>query len=183
MGSSVRVRVEMLEGSRVLVDLRATGILRAVGHDPTLLARPERLAIEADGDGPAIDVPLTVRFAAASIEPPRDISRSDREKMRDNMLGRDVLDADRHPAVEFRGRYVGTLDSGRLTGDVTIRGAARRLEMPVTVSRVGDEFVATGLWEGRLSDLGIKPFKALLGALKLDDWARLRLDARFARRD
>jgi hypothetical protein len=40
--------------------------------------------------------------------------------------------------------------------------------------------VATGAWEGRLTDLGIRPFKALLGAIKLEDWIAVRLDARFA---
>jgi len=160
----------------VLVDLRATGLLRAVGHDPTLAARPDPVAIEVEGE--TLDVPLTVRFPATSIEPPRDIPSSDREKMRENLLGRDVLDANRHPAVEFRGRYSGTLDAGRLAGDLSIRGALRRLEMPVSIRREGDAFVATGTWEGRLTDLGVKPFKALLGALKLEDWARLRLDAR-----
>ena len=41
--------------------------------------------------------------------------------------------------------------------------------------------LARGAWEGRLTDLGIKPFKALLGALKLEDWIRLRLEASLVR--
>ena len=50
------------------------------------------------------------------------------------------------------------------------------------IVRIGPHtLVATGTWEGRLTELGIKPFKALLGAIKLDDWVSLRVDARFAR--
>jgi hypothetical protein len=51
--------------------------------------------------------------------------------------------------------------------------------MKVRVARDGDRFIAAGRWEGKLSALGVKPFKALLGALKLEDWICLRLQARF----
>jgi hypothetical protein len=42
----------------------------------------------------------------------------------------------------------------------------------------GDVTVVTGTWESTLNALGIKPFKALLGALKLEDWVRLRVEAK-----
>jgi hypothetical protein len=46
------------------------------------------------------------------------------------------------------------------------------------LQRAGSDLVARGTWEGRLTDLGIKPFRALMGALKLEDWVRLRLEAK-----
>ena len=51
--------------------------------------------------------------------------------------------------------------------------------MDVRIARDGTTLAATGTWEGRLTDLGIKPFKALMGALRLQDWVRLTLDGRF----
>jgi polyisoprenoid-binding protein YceI len=99
--------------------------------------------------------------------------------MRENTLGPEVLDAGHHPTLEFRGRYAGTRSSGTLEGELVVRGVPRRFSMGVEVAGSGGKLVATGVWEGRLTDLGIKPFKALLGALKLQDWIRLRLHAVF----
>lgn len=169
--------------TRVLVDLRATGLLRAVGHDPTLTVRPEPWATEmTEGvDRAAIDLPIDVRFDAAAIEPPADMGAADRDKMRDNMRGRDVLDVARYPTIELHGRYVGSLDKGRLSGALHVRGAPRPISMEVRGRASGGSARRTvdvrGQWEGRLSDLGVRPFRALLGALKLEDWIRLRLEA------
>ena len=168
-------------GSRVLIDLRATGPLAVLGHDPTLTARPAAFSLEV-GDGPdaSIDAPIELTFPVTSIEPPQGISASDREKMRDNLLSREVLDAGRYPTMTLRARYSGTLEGGTLAGDLVVKGAPHRLSMSVRVARDGERFTASGRWEGRLTDLGVKPFKALLGALRLEDWVVLRLEACFA---
>jgi polyisoprenoid-binding protein YceI len=177
------MRLRLLDGSRVFIDLKASGVLRALAHSPTLTARPERVVVELDeaaGRGP-IDLGVEATFAVKSIEAPADISAGDRDKMLENLRGREVLDAGRSPTVEFQGRYAGTLDGGTLAGDVRVRGAAHRVSIPVTVTRDEAGFVARGAWEGRLTDLGIKPFRALLGAIKLEDWIRLRLEVHLGR--
>jgi hypothetical protein len=169
------MRLELSPDSRVLVDLRAGGLLRAVGHDPTLSASAPPLVLDVpDGDGP-LDLALDARFAADLIEPPTDISSSDRDQMRDNLRGASVLDAARWPTIDLRGRYRGTLERGTLSGDLVVRGAPRSVTLDVTVSRDAGALVARGAWEGSLTQLGIKPFHAMLGALKLKDWIRLRL--------
>jgi hypothetical protein len=174
--------LRLLDGSRVFIDLKASGVLRALAHSPTLTARPERVDVDLDeaaGRGP-VDVGVEATFAVGGIEAPADISSGDREKMLENLRGREVLDGGRSPTVEFRGRYAGTLDAGTLAGDVRVRGAAHRISIPVSITRDEAGFVARGSWEGRLTDLGVKPFRALLGAIKLDDWIRLRLDVHLA---
>jgi hypothetical protein len=174
------MRLELSPETRVLIDLRATGLLRAIGHDPTLTARPERQQIDI-GEAPTIEAPIDVRFQARAIEPPKDIPPADRERMRENMCGREVLDVSRFPTIELHGRYVGTRERGMLSGDLYVRGAPRRLSVPIQVLWSEGPILARGAWEGRLTDLGIKPFKALLGALKLEDWIRLRLEASLVR--
>jgi hypothetical protein len=168
--------LELSPESRVLVDLRTAGFLRAVGHSPTLTAHTDPVTIDT-GEGVAIDAVIDVRFAANAIEPPDDIEVSDRERMRQNMRGRDVLDVARFPTIDLHGRCVGTLDGATLSGDLYVRGAPRRISMDIRLSRTEKVIVARGAWEGRLTDLGLKPFKALLGALRLEDWIRLRLEA------
>jgi hypothetical protein len=170
------MRLELSTESRVLVDLRAAGLLRAVGHSPTLTVHANRWTIDTGG-GAAIDAAINMRFAANSVEPPDDIPASDREKMRHNMCGRDVLDVARFPTIELHGHYAGTLDGGILSGDLHVRGAPRHISMTIRLSRSDAVIAARGVCERRLTDLGIKPFKALLGTLKLEDWIRLRLEA------
>jgi polyisoprenoid-binding protein YceI len=172
------MRLHLQDGSRVFIDLRATGLLRVVAHSPTLTARPARVAVDfADGpDASAVEA----TFRVDGIEAPADIPASDREKMVDNLRNRDVLDAPRFPTIDFRGRYAGSLDEGALSGDLHVRSTVRPISMSIRVKREGGVLAATGTWEGRLTDLGVKPFKALLGAIKLEDWIALRLDVRFA---
>jgi polyisoprenoid-binding protein YceI len=129
------------------------------------------------GEGASVDVPLDLRFEAANVQPPSDLSASDRDRMLENLRGRDVLDAERYPNIGFRGRYVGTMERGRLAGELYLREVPRRISIDIAITRDAGLLSAQGVWEGALSDLGIKPFRALLGALKLDDWIRLRLDA------
>jgi polyisoprenoid-binding protein YceI len=100
--------------------------------------------------------------------------------MVDNLRSRDVLDAARFPSIDFRGRYAGMLEGGTLAGDLQVKSVVRAISIPVRVQREGSVLAATGAWEGRLTDLGVKPFKALLGAIKLEDWIAVRLDVRFA---
>jgi polyisoprenoid-binding protein YceI len=172
--------LDLRDDSRVFIDLRATGLLGAVGHAPTLVAVPDTACIEVDVEHSDVDAPVAVRFAVANIEPPLDLRDADRDRLRANLLGPDVLDGARFDAIELRGRYAGTLSQGTLTGDLAIRGASRGIALSIDVEREANAIVATGSWEGRLTALGVTPFRAFFGALSLADWVRLRLDARLA---
>jgi hypothetical protein len=163
----------------IWVDLKATGLLRAFGHDPTLRAFPDAFELPDVEPGGNIDLAISARFAAERIEVPADMPSGDRHKMLDNLHGSDVLDVRRWAAIDFRGQYRGTVERGTLEGDLVVRGAPHRVSMPISITKEGEAFRARGEWTGTLRDLGIKSFKALMGALKLEDWARLRLDAVF----
>jgi hypothetical protein len=174
------MHLELVRAARVFIDLRTAGLLQGFGHDPTLTAESEPFSVDL-GEGEA-EAAVEARFRVDAIEPPAHLTAADRSKMRDNVLGPEVLDALRFPTIDLRARYRGSLDGGRLAGELVVRGVARTLAMPVAVSREGDYRVAAGFWEGALTDLGIKPFRALLGTLRLQDWIRLRFEATFAAR-
>ena len=169
--------IDLVSGSasRVMVDVRSKGIVSALDHDVTFTAAPEALTIRGVDPSRAIDVAIDARVPVADLEPPSGASRFDRDKMRDNLRGKDVLDMGRSPTLVFRGRYAGTIAQGRLAGDLEVRGALRPMALDVRVTRAGDGWRADATWEGTLADLGIKPFKALFGALKLADWMRIRV--------
>jgi polyisoprenoid-binding protein YceI len=115
----------------------------------------------------------------ADIEPLGDVSDSDRHKMMDNMRSAEVLDARRFPVIEVRGLYEGTADGGELRGELVVRGQPHPVALTLRSTKQWDVLVAAGTWEGKLTDLGVKPFRVLLGALKLENWIRLRIEARF----
>jgi hypothetical protein len=171
------MRLQLSSDSRVFIDLRATGLLKAVGHDPTLTARPEPVWLEVDGDGP-FDVPFEVRFPADLVAAPEELAPSDRHKLLENLRGADVLHVARFPSIDLRARFRGSLEGGRLEGDLLVRGVPRRIALDVVIAHHGYARVVRGTWSARLTDLGIKPFRALMGALRLQDWIQLRVEAR-----
>jgi hypothetical protein len=174
------MRFELSPESHVAIDLRATGILKAVAHNPTLTARPQPIRVQlAEPLSSTLDLPVDASFRVDAIDPPQNLPPQDRERMRDNLRGDEVLGAARYPAIELHARYRGSLERGTLTGVLVVRGAARPITMELQAAREGDVLRVTGAWEGKLTDLGVKPYKALLGAIKLADWVRLRLEARF----
>jgi YceI-like protein len=171
--------VKLSPESVAYVDLRAKGLLGMMDHDVTLSARLEPCAIERVEEGP-LDLAVEASLRAANLEPPGELSAADREKMKKNLLERDVLDADRWPTLSFSGRFTGTKAKGTLAGQLVVRGEPRAVAFEVAVEEKNGTLHARGEWEGTLRALGIKPFKALLGALRLEDWARIRLELVFA---
>ena len=63
-------------------------------------------------------------------------------------------------------------EGGELRGELVVRGQPHRFAVPLRSTAQWDIVVAAGTWEGKLTDLGIKPFAALFGAP--NDW---RLEA------
>jgi polyisoprenoid-binding protein YceI len=170
------VKLRLADGSRVSVTVRSKGVLGALAHQPTFVATLESLELpDVDGERP-IDFPVEARVSASAIEAPADASAFDRKQMIDNLRGAQVLDVARWPELTFRGRYRGTLEKGRLEGELLVRGAPRAIAWDVAVTKEGARLRARGVWEGTLTALGIKPFKAMLGALRLHDEARIGID-------
>jgi hypothetical protein len=100
-----------------------------------------------------------------SVPKPQDIAATRR-----NMLGPRVLDAAQYPLVRVRGRLIG----GRLPDfeaelAIEVRGAVRRIVVPVRVEIGPVEIVAVGELRLRQSDFGIQPYSVLMGNLRVQD--------------
>jgi polyisoprenoid-binding protein YceI len=96
------------------------------------------------------------------------LSAKDQKKVLEYALGKETLDAARYRAV----RFVSTGVAGeQVTGTLTIRGVSR--PVTVTVTQAGE-----GRYEGsavfKMTDFGIKPAKAALGAVGTRDEMTLR---------
>lgn len=166
------VRIEPKDGATLEVRTHREGVLSAVGHDLSIVA--PRFTIDIDGDpatGNVRSVVLAVDARALSVDGAlthdgvdrsvlsaherRDIERS----MRD-----DVLAADANPSIGFRADRIKREGDGfSLEGELSLAGRSRPIAL--RAERRGADVVAEVTIHQ--PDFGIRPFRAMLGALKV----------------
>lgn len=144
------------------------GVLAGVGHD--LLLRVTRLEVAVETSPFRVSARLdagSLRVVAAMDEAGRPVPGELRpaDKAEIEATVRDVvLRAGRHPEIRFESASAEERPGGwELSGRLTIAGASRELKVPVR--RDGDRLVA----EVRIHqpDFGIRPYRAMLGALRV----------------
>ncbi|TMR10530.1 YceI family protein [Nonomuraea turkmeniaca] len=165
------------DSGRLLVKTTRTGLGAKVGHDLTLEVTRWRGDVTLDPAAPG-DSSVTVEVDAASIEVRegtggvKPLTSSDRGEIQ-KIIREKILHTDRHSTITFRSARVdATAESFSVEGDLAIAGVTR----PATVRG--------SLAEGRVrcsavieqSRWGIKPYSALLGALKLNDEVEVLFD-------
>ena len=155
------------------------GLLSGLGHDLELAVTV--FAIEVD-EGARTG---TATFDAASLRVVRALrdgvelldalSAADRTTI-EVSIRRDVLDANRHPVIRFDSTMTAPVEGGwDVTGVLALAGAERPLAVPLRLHGAR--------WEAEVwlhtPDWGIRPYRALLGALrvKADVVVRLSLPA------
>lgn len=95
-----------------------------------------------------------------------------KDSVRKNMLSEAQLNIEEHPSMTFRSSGC---TATRITGDLTIRGVTRRVEVPATLSASGEGLSLTGELTIRATEFGFAPFSAMMGAMKNRDDMRLRV--------
>jgi hypothetical protein len=141
------------------------GVAAKAGHD--LVLGVERCSATAAADGmitvEADPSSLVIQEALHGVKP---LSDRDREEIRRNIREK-VLGTS---PIVFRG----TLREGVAVGDLTIAGRTRPVTVPLTVDgdRVGGRF------EIVQSEWGIRPYRGLLGALKVRDTVEVEVTGR-----
>lgn len=151
------------------------GVLSAVAHD--LRIRVGRFTIEIDEEAG----PIEARFFADSLrvdcamkngrEDYDALSDRNRRDIEANIVG-DVLHARRHPEIVFRStRVQGEGGERSIEGSLTLHGVQRALR--ATTRRQAERWVTE--LELHQPDFGIKPYSAMLGALKLKATVRVRI--------
>jgi polyisoprenoid-binding protein YceI len=132
------------------------GALSTFGHDLELEVR--RFTIEGDDTGVQAD------FDAASLEVvaaivdgrPRSVSAHDRASIERTIVD-EVLQARRWPRITFRSTAI---SPDEVRGTLTLCGRSREIVCP----REGERAVSCRLHQ---PDFGIKPYRAMLGALRV----------------
>jgi polyisoprenoid-binding protein YceI len=149
--------VEVNETAQCFVYIYREGALSAIGHDLKLVAgdfsfeRTGEESVRAECSAAAIEV-------VGSIDG-RSLSEKDRADIKQNML-KDVLDARRFPKISFRSTAI---SASSIQGVLALRGVEKQIEARLerNAQRIVSKFSIDQ------TRFGIKPFKALLGALRV----------------
>ena len=159
--------------SRFTVQAFATGMLSAMGHNPTIGIR--MFSGEVDFDPEALDAAgFRITIQAASLEVLDDISERDRREMERLMKG-DVLGAGKYPEITYEGSEIALtkVDSGLysvdMIGTLSFRGVTRNQAITARIMYAGVMLRASGDFTLKQSDYRIKPVSFAGGALKLKD--------------
>ena len=151
------------------------GLLSSVAHDLRLTL--ERFELEVDTEAGTVDArfwPSSLRVDGAmkgGTLDPSGVSERDKREIHDHLTD-DILHTDRQPEARFRGKLTVDAPLGRVDGTLTLRG--RDAPLNVTLERVGGRY--RGEAELLPTRWGIAPFKALMGAIRLQDRVRVTFD-------
>ena len=159
--------------SRFTVQAFATGILSAMGHNPTIGIRTFSGGVEFDSESlEAGGLQLTIQ--AASLEVLDDIRDRDRREM-DKLMKDDVLEVSRYPQITYEGPDIGltrldtALYTAAVNGKLSFHGVIRDQSITVRIMNAVEMLRISGDFMLRQSDFRIKPVSVAGGALKLKD--------------
>ena len=112
---------------------------------------------------------------------PPEVPDSAKEGTRTNMLGTALLDGAQYPEILLQSERLQKTEAGlQAQVRVSVHGQVRSLVVPLTYELTGDELNAQGQVALKQSDLGLTPFSALGGAMRVQDeiQVKFRLRAR-----
>jgi polyisoprenoid-binding protein YceI len=161
------------DDGKVLVNVWKDGVAAKMGHDLTLEATswsgkadinpddPSSSSIEVTIDASSLEVVAAVGGASA-------LSQSDKGKIADSI--KKTLDTNRHSEITFTSTAV---SASSVKGDLEIVGKSRPVTLDLTVDDGGHAVAKVSF---KQTDFGIKPFSAMLGALKIKDGVDITVD-------
>jgi polyisoprenoid-binding protein YceI len=176
--------------SRIELQLRADGPLMRLGHSHVIIAQqlsgevwlhpqPERSALQLviPVESLLVDDPRERAAAGEGFAEP--LEGEARSGTREHMLGETQLDGAHYPQLTLRSLRVREVSSDARAAvidlKVTLRAHTSQLSVPLRWQLQGEQLRASGTLEFKQTDLGLEPYSALLGALRVAD----RIAARF----
>jgi polyisoprenoid-binding protein YceI len=151
------------------------GLLSAVAHDLEL--RVDRFEVEIADDRSSLTAsfdPRSIHVVDAVVDgkrSPGTLSDKDKAKIESNIVS-DVIPVKQHPEVRFSSREIREVDAGwEIRGTLELAGRSRDITVPVH----RDDGHAVGEVTLHQPDFGIKPYSAMLGALKIQPDIKVRV--------
>jgi len=176
------------EASVVTMLVRRAGKLSGFGHVHVVTSDGETgrvwFGAAPDLSGFEVRVPVDAFVvddpaarAAAGPEFAATVPEEARTGTRRNMLGPDVLDGAHYPEIIVGSAGpLGDTAPSKLAVRIVVRGAQLEREVPVTARIAADSVSARGSFTILQSELGIKPFSIVGGAIAVADEVEIRFD-------
>ena len=156
-----------------------SGVLSGLGHNHVVAVTELEGSFEAATE--LRDSTGTIRFDVAELVVDDDALRNelgddfagevkekDKQGTRKNMLGPKLLDADNHELIEVEVRSLESLEDGWVVNaSFVVRGQAFPFSVPATIAVDDNALRASGEFELSHGDIGLKPFSAAFGTLKV----------------
>jgi polyisoprenoid-binding protein YceI len=176
------------ERTVVTIIVRRAGPLARLGHDHVITSADERgnvwigstpaqsaFELELPVDRFEVDLPGPRSAAGAEFAAP--VPDEARAGTRQNMLRKEVLDAAGFPVITVRSSAAsGDWPQPVIRLSVTLRGATREFEIPVSIERDAASVFARGELRFNQSDFGITPFSVAGGAIQVADTLEVRFE-------
>ena len=168
------------------------GALARLGHNHVIAAREFSGAVQLQDPLALSSLELQIPVATLVVDDPSlraqlgdgftsQPSEDDIAGTRRNMLSRRLLDGDTHPRLLISGTGpLGEPGNQHMALRVTVAGNSVALQVPVEVTLEGEALLAQGRFQLTHEALGLEPFSALMGTLKVAQ--PLDFDFRFVAR-
>jgi hypothetical protein len=104
---------------------------------------------------------------------------SAKQATRKNLLSEALLDGEHYPGIELSSTKIeGTKEAMQASVHIKVKDQERDIQVPVAVQYEGDRLTATGEFQVKQSELGLKPFSVLGGALQVQDQMKVKFSIR-----
>lgn len=168
--------------SSIEISVYKEGLFSAFAHNHLIAAKDFFGSVRFDANQIA-NSSVTLRVAATSLTvvDPRE-SDKDRKQVQATMLGGQVLDAARYPAISFHSTGVMKVQkqgSGWrivLAGHLQLHGVQKTVALPLSVRLENGELVAQGEVFLLQTDYGITPVRIAGGTVKVKDRLRIHFE-------
>jgi polyisoprenoid-binding protein YceI len=178
--TAMNVYVIDTRASRFTVRAFATGILSAMGHNPTFSIRDFSGEVEFDPGKPeASRFRLAIKASSLSVQD--DISSKDRREI-ERIVNEEVLETAAFPEISYAAQQITveksseTIYSANVDGQLTLHGVTRRQPILVRVALLGSMIRASGDFSLNQTDFHIKLVSVAGGALKVKDELRFSFE-------
>lgn len=176
--TSGKYKIGPEDGRLVLLTTRK-GAAAAMGHDLTIEAKQWSGTVVVDTDNPtnssvSVSVDTSSLFVAEGHGGAKSLSDGDKAKIKGSID--DVLKTKTNSQMTFESSSVSAsgASSAKVDGTLTVVGKSGPATLNVTLDDSGRAKAKTTITQ---SNFGIKPFSAMMGALKLADDVSLEVDA------
>lgn len=172
--------------SQALLQVYREGPMASMGHNHIIAVRELQGSVQVHDDISRSSFELQFPVTALVVDEPElraqsgpdfssIVSDSAREGTRSNMLGDKLLQAASNPGITLNSERVTAAGTGWMVSTrISVRGQETLVDIPMQLLEDGDQLTASGEFSVLQTSLGLTPYSALFGALRVADEIKVR---------